>query len=158
MKMVYGKLTEGNLVDVDAVDARIVTESILIDCLSVDEASALCEDTNLQQELIRGDVVVERTIVKMDKKAKLARGVKAACFAIARRKKDVKFKKLLTIWRIERQLEAYLFKKYHNEALRMAKASLNRKPLPAGIGSSAHAGAVKKAITTAKTQLNAHTA
>lgn len=146
----------GGLEDVNEVDARIVTESILIDALSADEAESLMEDTAYQQDLIHADIVQERTIVKMDKKAKLARGIKAACFTIARRKKDVKFKKLLTIWRIERQLEAYLLKKYRNEATRMAKISLNRKKLPVGnAGAGAHVGAIKKAITGAKTQLNA---
>ena len=145
--------------DIEAADARIITESILIDYLSADEADELTANTEACQALIRDEIVTERTIVKMDKKAKLARATKAACFAIARRKKDVKFKKLLTIWRIERQLEAYLLKKYHNEAVRMAKIAVNRKPLSntAG-GPTPHPGAVKKAISTAKSQLNAATA
>lgn len=153
--MLFKKSTDG-LIDIEAADARIITESILIDSLSSDEAEALCEDAKYCQDLIRDEIVTERTIVKMDKKAKLSRALKSAVFAIARRKKDTKFKKLLTIWRIERQLEAYLLKKYHNEALRMAKISVNRKPMPSGAG--AHSGAVKKAIVQAKSQLNAHTA
>lgn len=154
--MLFGKKPSDFAMDVDDIDARIVIESVLIDSLSAEESEMVCEDAAFCQDLIRGDIVTERTIVKMDKKAKLQRALKAATFTIARRKKDVKFKKLLTIWRIERQLEAYLLKKYHNEALRMAKASVNRKPLPAGTGQ--HAGAVKKAINQAKSQLNAHTA
>ena len=145
--------------DIEASDARIVIESILIDSLSVDEADELTANTEAVQALVRDEIVTERTIVKMDKKARLARATKAACFAIARRKKDIKFKKLITIWRIERQLEAYLYKKYRNEAIRMAKIAVNRKPANGTSGGPApHPAAVKKAISTAKTQLNAATA
>ena len=64
--------------------------------------------------------------------------------------KKIKFKKLLTIWRMEREIEQYLYKKYKNEGFRTAKAAMKNKPLKSGN----HAAAVKKAVATAKSQLN----
>lgn len=140
--------------EINDADARVITEAAILEGLSAEEAGAVSEDAQLCQDLIKQDIVTERTIVRMDKKAKLSRAFRTAVFTIARRKKDVKFKKLLTIWRMERNLEAYLIKKYRSEALRMAKESLKRKPLPSGNG--ANSGAVRKAINTAKGQLSAH--
>lgn len=140
--------------EINDADARVITEAAILEGLSAEEAGAVSEDAQLCQDLIKQDIVTERTIVRMDKKAKLSRAFRTAVFTIARRKKDVKFKKLLTIWRMERNLEAYLIKKYRSEALRMAKESLKRKPLPSGNG--ANSGTVRKAINTAKGQLGAH--
>ena len=118
--------------EINDADARVITEAAILEGLSAEEAGAVSEDARLCQDLIKQDIVTERTIVRMDKKAKLSRAFRTSVFTIARRKKDVKFKKLLTIWRMERNLEAYLIKKYRSEALRMAKESLKRKPLPSG--------------------------
>ena len=46
---------------------------------------------------------------------------------IAKEKNDINFKKLLTIWRTERYLEAVLEKKYGNEATRRARKFVQRK-------------------------------
>lgn len=131
-------------------DARIVTECVLMESLSAADMDEVLENDQARQALLDDEIVTERTIVKMDKKARLSRATKAAVFAIARRKKDVKFKKLLTIWRMEREIEQYLYKKYKNEGFRTAKAAMKNKPLKSGN----HAAAVKKAVATAKSQLN----
>jgi len=134
--------------------STVVSEAAVFENLSADEAQAVCEDADLVGELVKNEIVTERTIVRLDKKARLSRATQSAVFAIARKHKDVKFKKLLTLWRLERQIEAYLNKRYGNEARRMAKKSINKKSLPSGNG--AHASAVRKAISVAKSQLNAH--
>ena len=98
-------------------ESRLILESVILDNLSADDCDMISESTDFISELKGQEYVSERTIVKMDKKARLQRAIKAAVFTIARRKKDVKFKKLLTVWRMERTLEAYLFKKYYSQAL-----------------------------------------
>ena len=136
----------------DALTRTLVSEAVLLEALSPEEMEAIAEDSGFARELIADEIVTERTIVKFDKYAKLSRAKHAAIFALARKHKDVKFKKLLTIWRIERQLEKYLMKKYGMQAERIAKQSLRNKKLPEGKG--AHKDAVRKAITKAKGQLN----
>ena len=83
--------------EINDADARVITEAAILEGLSAEEAGAVSEDAQLCQDLIKQDIVTERTIVRMDKKAKLSRAFRTSVFTIARRKKDVKFKKLLTI-------------------------------------------------------------
>lgn len=118
-----GLTTETSMSDKDAM---LIFEGALHDILSAEEMAAITESASESGYLTQNEIVMEKTIVRMDKKARLQKALKTATFTIAREKKDPKFKKLLTIWRIERSLEAYLLKKYHNEALRRAKASINR--------------------------------
>lgn len=135
-------------------ETRLILELVLLDNLSADDCDMISESTDFISELKGQEYVSERTIVKMDKKARLQRAIKAAVFTIARRKKDVKFKKLLTVWRMERTLEAYLFKKYYSQALPLAKASLNRRPLASKPSNANKAAAVNKAVEKAKSQFN----
>jgi len=104
----------------------LITECMLKDELSKEELEAFLEDSSEINSAMKDEVLLEKTIVRMDKYAKLNRGQKIAVFTIAREKKDPKFKKLLTIWRIERFLEAELMKKYGNEGMRRAKAAMNK--------------------------------
>lgn len=152
--MFFGKTGEGNDTFVPDSDVNLVCEAALIDGLTPDEAQGVCEDKQLCDELKNLQIATERTIVRLDKKARLNNAYRTAVFTIARRRKDAKFKKLLTLWRMERQIEAYLNKRYHNEAMKMAKDSVKRKSLPSGNGQ--HAGAVRKAISKAKEQLQAN--
>ena len=139
---------------VTAFEDSVITEAAITSFLSPEDCAAVCEDTQLIRALTNDEIVTERTIVRLDKKARLSNLRRSAVFALARKKKDPKFKKLLTIWKIERGLEAYLDKKYGNQALRVAKTAMRRKQVTAPANSK-HAGAVKKAISTAKQQLGA---
>lgn len=153
--LLFNKTGIDNSVDVETSDALLITECALLDALSADECEMISESADFIADLKSQEYVTERTIVKMDKKARLQRAIKASVFAIARKKKDVKFKKLLTVWRMERVLEAYLFKKYYSQALPMAKASLNRKRVTAANASNTNkAAAVNKAVDKAKSQFN----
>ena len=143
---------DGDDITLESIDCKSIIEAIVLESLSSEQLESVCEDAAFSAELVKNDIVMEKTIVRMDKKARLQRALKTATFTIARRKNDSKFKKLLTIWRLERSLEAYLLKKYHNEALRLAKASLNRKPVVPGNGNKA--GMVNKAIEKARSQFN----
>ena len=152
--MLLGKntdVTEG--VVLSEKDAQLILESVLDALLTEDEVQGIIESASEAQYLVSNEIVMEKTIVRMDKKAKLQKALKTATFTIAREKKDQKFLKLLTIWRIERALEAYLLKKYHNEALRRAKAAVQRAgKISAGTGNKSKA--VSSAIDKAKSQFN----
>lgn len=130
---------------------NLVVESLIADNLSNEEISEMTESSEVCNDLVSMGIVTEKTIVRLDKKAKISRAYKTAVFTIAREKKDPKFKKLVTVWRMERALEAYLMKKYHAEAMKRAKvavAKLNstRKDTKGRV--------IAKAVSKAKKQFN----
>ena len=70
--------------------------------------------------------LTERTIVKFDKNAKKAQLYEVAVAAVAREKQDPLYKKLETVYKMERVIKAKLRKKYHAEASRKVKEYLAR--------------------------------
>ena len=82
---------------------------------SYDEMATLSENMG---------VAMEKVIVKMDKKSRLTHLQKAAVFKLANASNDPKYRKLLTLWKQERQIEAYLNKKYASKASKIAKAKI----------------------------------
>lgn len=102
----------------------LIMEAAMLETLSTGELKAFLENNTEVQSALRDQVLLEKTIVRLDKKAKMSRATKMAVFEIAKQRKDVKFKKLLTIWKIERFLELFLVKKYGAQAQRMARQSL----------------------------------
>lgn len=124
--MLFNSVKTEDIFGMTKQDEQLITEAVLCDVLSNDEIHELTETADVCEELKSMGVVTEKTIVRLDKKAKLSRAFKTAVFTIAREKKDPKFKKLLTVWKMERALEAYLMKKYQAEAIKRAKLSVAR--------------------------------
>lgn len=83
-------------------------------------------------ESIESDIMVgegfltEKTIVRFDKNAKRAQLFEVAVAACAREHKDPLYKKLETVYKMERTIKAKLRKKYRNEANRKVKEYLQR--------------------------------
>lgn len=117
-------LTNPNEENFDARTEALILEAALLD-MPAAEVEALLEDTTDVAAAISENVVLERTIVRLDKTAKLSKARKMAVFAVAKERNDPKFKKLMTVWKWERFLEAFLDKKYGNEAMRRAKKSIS---------------------------------
>lgn len=69
-------------------------------------------------------VAMEKVIVRLDKKSRLAHLQQAAVFKLANAANDPKYRKLLTLWKMERQIEAYLNKKYASQATKIAKSKI----------------------------------
>lgn len=82
---------------------------------SYDEMAAMSENMG---------VAMEKVIVKMDKKSRLTHLQKAAVFKLANAANDSQYRKLLTLWKQERQIEARLNKKYATKAAKIAKAKI----------------------------------
>lgn len=101
-----------------------IMEAFMQDEFTSDEISMFLENKTEVDDAISNNILMEKTIVRLDKKAKLAKATKMAVFTIAKEKNDPKFKKLLTVWKMERYLEDYLYKKYGNEASRRAKKAV----------------------------------
>jgi len=98
-----------------------IMEAFVKEEFTPDEMSMFLENQTEIDDAINNNILMEKTIVRLDKKAKLSKARKMAVFTIAKEKNDPKFKKLLTVWKMERFLEDYLDKKYGNEASRRAK-------------------------------------
>ena len=124
--MFFNKIASEDIFGMTQQDEQLITEAVLCDTLSNEELQELTETADVCDELKSLGVVTEKTIVRLDKKAKLSRAFKTAVFTIAREKKDPKFKKLLTVWKMERTLEAYLMKKYQAEGMKRAKLAVAR--------------------------------
>ena len=136
---------------ISAEESAYMMEAVMHE-LSNDELTMFLEDASTVQDAVDNGVLLERTIVRLDKKAKLSKARKMAIFMIAKEKNDVNFKKLLKVWRMERYLEALLEKKYGNEASRRAKKFVQRRKDKKGVD-----GMVKTAVNKANAQLNTAT-
>lgn len=125
----------------------LVVEAAMLESLSKEELDAFLENASDVNNAVRLDIVQERTIVRLDKKAKLSRAYMASVFNIARKKKDKKFKKLQMLWKLEAAIEKYLIKRYGNEAMREAKKAVQN-------ANKANSGMIKKAVNNVKKSLN----
>lgn len=108
------------------------------DIMNIAGTQALLQSELTESEIIEfvesidSDVVVaegfltEKTIVKFDKNAKKAQLYEIAVAAVAKEHNDPLFKKLTTVYKMERILKAKLRKKYHAEATKKVKEYLAR--------------------------------
>jgi len=103
---------------------RLIMEGAMLDTMDSDDIAMFLENMDEVNAAIGEEVVTEKTIVRLDKHAKLSKARKAAVFAIAKEKKDKLFNKLVWCWKLERFIEAKLDKKYGNEAMRRAKKAM----------------------------------
>lgn len=130
---------------------NIMEQSILESC-TAEEIQEFLEDSAAVNEAIRQEIVTERNIVRLDKKTKLGRAQKMAEFEIAKKKGDRDFRKLLTVWRMERELEAKIHKKYGNQAKSLGKKNFMASQQKKRGGSAS--SVINKATKNAKKQFN----
>ena len=104
----------------------LLVECAILDTFSNEEIESLTENTYDLGKAINEDILVERSIVRLDKEAKKNKAYKMAIFQIAKEKGDRDFKKLLTIWKLERFLEGKLEKRYAAQAKQMAKQAMKK--------------------------------
>lgn len=143
----FGETSVLESTDFTPEEESLVIEAAIAEGLSLDELESFLENTSEVNDAIRMDIVQEKTIVRLDKKARLNRAYMTAVFAVAKKKKDKKFKKLQTLWKLEKAIEKYLIKRYGNEAMRQAKKSMQN-------ASRSNSKLVKKAVNTVKNSLN----
>lgn len=105
---------------------QMINEAAISAFLTEDEQVELLESHSEVASLINNDIVTEKTLVRLDKKARINQVQKMSVFTIAKEKNDPIFRKLLTVWRIERNLEKKLFDKYGSEGMRRAKSTVQK--------------------------------
>lgn len=110
-----GDLSCDEAARVDTLIKRLGTPIVVTDMLGEDDVAVFKESTDVDIALDES-YFTERTIVRFDKNARKSQLKKVAVFAIAKEKKDPLYKKLNTVWKLERNLEAKLFQKYGVQA------------------------------------------
>ena len=104
----------------------LLVECAILDTFSNEEIESLTENTYDLGKAINEDILVERSIVRLDKAAKMNKAYKMAIFQIAKEKGDRDFKKLLTLWKLERFIEKKLEKRYAAQANQLAKQAMKK--------------------------------
>lgn len=101
------------------------TQALLQSELNDEELREFVE--SVESDIVCGEgFLTEKTIVKFDKNAKKAQLYETAVAAVAREHNDPLFKKLQTVYKMERVLKAKLRKKYNAEATKKVKEYLAR--------------------------------
>jgi len=153
--MLYDKYTATECTGATDEAIQLISEAILCEQLTNEEIQELTESRDASKDLVEMGIVQERSIVRLDKKAKISRATMTAIFTIAKEKNDRDYKKLVTLWRLERVQEAKLRRKYYAMALKRAKISVanlgkHKKDTPNEV--------VAKAVKGAKKQFNSDAA
>ena len=104
----------------------MIKESAMLDTFSNEELESLTENTYDLGKAVNEDILVERSIVRLDKEAKKSRAFKMAVFQTAKEKGDRDFKKLMTLWKLERFIEEKLTKRYMAPAKSKAKEAMKK--------------------------------
>ena len=112
--------------DNDSEVSSMIIECAILDTFSTEEIESLTENTYDLGKAVNEDILVERSIVRLDKEAKKNKAFKVAVFQVAKEKGDRDFKKLLTIWKLERFLEGKLVKRYSAQAKQLAKETMKK--------------------------------
>lgn len=110
-------------------NTALIIECAILDTFSNEEIESLTENTYDLGKAVNEDILVERSIVRLDKEAKKNRAQKMAVFQIAKEKGDRDFKKLLTLWKLERFIEKKLEKRYSAQAKQLAKEALKKSKM-----------------------------
>lgn len=123
-------LTEGLHVEDDECNA-IIVESMLVESIGTGEEleAFLNEEAHLY---VKRGLLSEKSIVRLDKMAKLSKAESQAVLAIAKERGDRDYKKLKTIYKMRKLLLDKLTKKYFNEARRRAKTMMSQSKNMAG--------------------------
>ena len=115
-----------NEYDNETEATALIIECAILDTFSNEEIESLTENTYDLGKAINEDILVERSIVRLDKEAKKNRAFKMAVFQVAKEKNDRDFKKLMTLWKLERFLEEKLTKRYFAQAKQLAKETMKK--------------------------------
>lgn len=124
--MVNPELTPEEDREVDDLMNTVATPMLLADELKTEsDYKEFVESVDYDIAIAEG-FYTERTIVKFDKTARLAQLYEVALASIARAKRDRDYRKLETVYAMERRLKAKLRKKYGPQAEKKAKEYLQR--------------------------------
>lgn len=110
----------------DDDDDALIAEAHLLESLNPCQLEEFLSEDGLGDSLVKLGILSEKSIVRLDKIAKLSRAEKQAVYMIAKEKGDRDYKKLNTVWKLKKLLTAKLEKRYGVEAKRRAKTMVKK--------------------------------
>lgn len=106
-------------------EERFIASMLLREFASPAELAELAEDAQDMADISDDmGIAMERTIVRLDRNARKRHLRKANTLALARKANHPKWRKLMTIWKMERQLEGELDRIYGNKASQLANVQI----------------------------------
>ena len=132
----YESITESQMSQIMQIALEDVAVEEMQENMSVEESSLL------EGVLPEDAVVMEKTIVRMDKAAKKQRSYKLAILQCAKDDNNKDYKKLETLWKLEKYLMRRLEKKYAARA-RSRMNQTSKKASNTGLGAK-----IKKKLTS----------
>jgi hypothetical protein len=110
---------------IEAAEESICANAYLMDIASQDEICDIAESYDEMDNIseLMG-MAMETSIVRLDRKSRLKHLRKANVLNLARKSNNAKYKKLLTIWKMERELESDLDKIYGSKATTLANQQI----------------------------------
>ena len=111
--------------ELDAASEQIAAEAALLDLASpseIEELGASMEDMHDVSDIM--GIAMERSVVRLDKAARMKHLRKANVLNLARKDNHAKYRKLLTVWKMERALEKDLDSIYRSRADTLARKQI----------------------------------
>lgn len=105
----------------DPENDSLIIESAIVQSHTPEEIEEMLDNGELDTAIYDEGILSEKTIIRMDKVGKKNRAKKQAIYAIAKEKNDKHYRRLVTVWKMRRMLEAKLEKKYGQRAEKRAK-------------------------------------
>lgn len=104
----------------------ILAEAMFIDNLTSQEIEELNEDSKQLSQLVDEEILAEKSIVKLDKKAKTRKVETQAEILIAKERGDRDFNKLVRLYKMKRIILEKFHNKYGAQARARAKKMMKR--------------------------------
>jgi hypothetical protein len=110
---------------IEAAEESICANAYLMGIASQDEICDIAESYDEMDNIseLMG-MAMETSIVRLDRKSRLKHLRKANVLNLARKSNNAKYKKLLTVWKMERELESDLDKIYGSKATTLANQQI----------------------------------
>lgn len=124
----FESMTESQMVQLLTIAMEDAAVEELTESISADGDQSILEGV-LPEDM----VVMERTIVKMDKKAKKQRAYKLAILQCAKEDDNKEYKQLETLWKMEKYIMRRLEKKYAQRARSRMKQTAKKAKGNSGI-------------------------
>ena len=110
---------------ISQAEENFIAACALADLTTVDERADLTTSLEDMQDIgeMMG-IAMERTIVRLDRKARFNHLIKANNLTLARKDNHPKYRKLLTLWKMERAIETDLDRIYRTKSTQMAREQI----------------------------------
>ena len=129
-------------------DSKLINEMVVVNTLSPDSLKKVIESVQACNELVDMDIVDESNIIRMRNDNPMHNAKMAAVFTVAAEENDTNFRKLVSLWGMEKIIESALVKEYGEKAERRLKMNVHKMDKAAFENAE-----LKAAIETAKAEL-----